>query len=398
MSFESSRSQADTVVPGESASPHAVSAVRGRTTTLPGFSEAGLTERALERYQVVRPLGSGGMGEVALVQDHDIDRTVAVKYLHADLAAPNLIARFVEEIRTVGHLEHPNIVPIHDAGRDEAGRYFFVMKHIEGETLESIIDKLRAGDPAYVARYTFLQRVEIFIGILNALKFAHEKGYVHRDVKPANVMVGHSGEVVLMDWGITKSLLPAPAALPAEGAVERPRDARLVATQFGAVIGTPEYMSPEQAAGRNDQVDARSDLYSATVLFHELMFLEHYLDGCNTIEEKLAGVQLKSPKGWKGYGRYPLPPGPYLYIAVKGMQKDPAKRFQSADELIERLRRVQEGTAPVQCAVTFMRRGATELTRFVDRNPMGAMVAFGAATLAALASFTGGIYWLAHVL
>jgi serine/threonine-protein kinase len=142
--------------------------IRGRGASLPGYSEVGLQERAMDRYEVVKPLGEGGMGEVSLVQDHDIDRRVAVKFLHSDIADPGMVARFIEEIHTVGQLEHPNIVPIHDAGRDDDGRYFFVMKHIEGETLGTIIAKLREGDPAYLARYTFLERVEIFIGILNA--------------------------------------------------------------------------------------------------------------------------------------------------------------------------------------------------------------------------------------
>ena len=268
-------------VPGPARVQQTSFTIHGRGASLPGYSEAGLLERSLDRYEVVKPLGEGGMGEVSLVQDHDIDRQVAVKFLHSDIADPALVARFIEEIHTVGQLEHPNIVPIHDAGRDDAGRYFFVMKHIEGETLGTIIEKLREGDPAYLARYTFLERVEIFIAVLNALKFAQRKGFVHRDLKPANVMVGRSGEVVLMDWGLSKSVdpehaLPAPKPSAPETHQSSPR---LVHTQMGSLMGTPAYMCPEQAAGRNDTVDARSDLYSACVLFHELMFLEHYLEG-----------------------------------------------------------------------------------------------------------------------
>jgi serine/threonine-protein kinase len=335
----------------------------------------------------VKPLGEGGMGEVSLVQDHDIDRRVAVKFLHSDIADPGMVARFIEEIHTVGQLEHPNIVPIHDAGRDDDGRYFFVMKHIEGETLGTIIAKLREGDPAYLARYTFLERVEIFIGILNALKFAQGKGFVHRDLKPANVMVGRSGEVVLMDWGLSKSVtgehaMP-PQAKDADGAEVHHSGARLVQTQAGSLMGTPHYMSPEQAAGRNDAVDARSDLYSACVLFHELMFLEHYLEGREELNDILAGVMTQPVNSsWiSGYNRYPKAPPAYLHIIIKGMQKDPALRFQSAEELIKRLRSVQDGSAPIQCAATFARRAASELTRLADRNP-GAVLMMGAGSAA----------------
>src|SRR6185312_9441186 len=140
----------------------------------------------------------------------------AVKRLLPDLTSPPILARFVDEIRTVGRLEHPNIVPIHDVGVDELGRYFFVMKYVEGETLESIIDKLAAGDPAYLAKYSVEVRIELFLGILHALEYAHAQGVVHRDIKPANVMVGRYGEVVLMDWGISKPIAekrdPAAAA------------------------------------------------------------------------------------------------------------------------------------------------------------------------------------------
>src|SRR5262249_60463772 len=154
--------------------------------------------------------------EVVLVNDRDIERQVALKRLLPELQDPALLARFVDEIRIVGRLEHPNIVPIHDVGVDELGRYYFVMKYVEGETLESIIEKLAAGDPAYVRTYSYERRIEIFLGLLHALEYAHSHGVVHRDVKPANVMVGRYGEVVLMDWGIAKPLAskrdPAAAA------------------------------------------------------------------------------------------------------------------------------------------------------------------------------------------
>jgi serine/threonine-protein kinase len=393
MSANATPNDAVTVVPGQSMSiPQTVFSIEGRNTSLPGYSEAGLVERAVDRYEVVKALGAGGMGEVALVQDHDIDRRVAVKFLHAELAQPALVARFLEEIRTVGQLEHPNIVPIHDAGRDEAGRYFFVMKHI---------------DPAYLARYTFLERVEIFIAILNALKFAEAKGFIHRDLKPANVMVGRSGEVMLMDWGLAKSTAAGRPALPAalslasspassDGEAPKASGARQVQTQAGSLMGTPQYMSPEQAAGRNDAVDNRSDLYSAAVLFHELMFLEHYLEGRDKLDDILAGVMTVPPRtAWTGYVRYPPAPPPYLHIIAKGMQKDPAKRFQSADELITRLRHVQDGTAPIQCVATATRRLATEYARLVDRSPGKAILLTAGGSALLIASTVGWLVrWL----
>src|SRR4029077_11444666 len=126
---------------------------------------------ARTRYEPSKVLGAGGMGEVVLVSDHDIDRKVAIKRLLPELTDQATLARLVDEIRTVGRLEHPNIVPIHDVGVDEAGRYFFVMKYVEGETLETIIEKLAARDPAYTARFSVEARIEIFLGLLHALEY-----------------------------------------------------------------------------------------------------------------------------------------------------------------------------------------------------------------------------------
>jgi eukaryotic-like serine/threonine-protein kinase len=147
-----------------------------------------VTLAARERFEELSSLGRGGMGEVSLAVDHDIDRTVAVKRL-AGTTDPDTLARFVEEIRIVGRLEHPNIVPVHDVGVDAEGRYYFVMKHLQGESLETIIERLRVGDAAAHARFSFAARARIVHAVLNALAYAHQRGFVHRDIKPANVMM-----------------------------------------------------------------------------------------------------------------------------------------------------------------------------------------------------------------
>ena len=143
-----------------------------------------------ERYHPLRRLGAGAMGEVSLEHDNDIGRTVAVKRLTADLDNSDGLVRFIAEVQTIGQLEHPNIIPIHDVGLDQDGRYYFVMKYVDGETLEAIITKLAAGDPDYHSRYPFEVRLEIFLGLLHALQYAHDQGVVHRDIKPADVAVG----------------------------------------------------------------------------------------------------------------------------------------------------------------------------------------------------------------
>ena len=331
------------------------------------------------RYEPVKLLGAGGMGEVVLVQDQDIARRVAVKRLLPEMTHPSVLARFIDEIRTVGRLEHPNIVPIHDVGIDDLGRYFFVMKYVEGETLESVIEKLRRGDAAYHARYSYEQRIELFLGVLHALDYAHAHGVVHRDIKPANVMIGRYGEVVLMDWGIAKPLAQtrdlatmAEAEIGEIGAASEGR-ARAFATRVGSILGTPAYMAPEQARGENDRIDARSDLYSATVLFHELLSLSHYLTDAASMEAMLATVAKEEQTMGKLLGlyhpAYGMPPAELLYFVCQGMARDPAARFQSAAEMIAGLENILAGKIKVQCHVTFTKRSARELGRFVDRRP-----------------------------
>ena len=205
-----------------------------RSTVLPRVEMVGAEPRlvlgAQRRYETVRRLGEGGFGEVLGARDNDIGRDVAVKRLHPGMRSPGVLARFAEEVRTIGSLEHPNIVPIHDVGVEENGDYYFVMKYVAGETLESIIDKLAAGDASVHARFGVERRVQIFLALLEAVAFAHSKGVLHRDIKPANVMVGAYGEVVLMDWGIAKRLRdpgPAPVELSPEASPASRRAATL---------------------------------------------------------------------------------------------------------------------------------------------------------------------------
>jgi serine/threonine protein kinase len=362
--------------PGLSVPPasRAARATLGPRTVLPELELAGGEPRLVSperpRFEELKLLGEGGMGEVALVKDADIGRTVAVKRLRPELQGPVAVARFADEVRTVGSLEHPNIVPIHDVGRDEAGRYYFVMRHVRGETLEQVIERLAAGDPAYVSRFSVEVRIEIFLGILHALSYAHQQGVLHRDIKPANVMVGRHGEVMLMDWGIGKRVGFRDLAVEADPQGGEPRR---LETAVGALVGTPDYMSPEQARGENDTLDRRTDLYSATVLFHELLSLRHLHADRKTLEETLEAVRTLevSPSALVA-----SMPAEWAHYIAKGLRIDRHARFQSAEEMIERIQKTLDGDVPVECPVTLTKRATREAGRFVDRHPMLAPLAF----------------------
>jgi serine/threonine protein kinase len=326
------------------------------------------------RYADVRPLGRGGMGEVALVDDRDIDRQVAVKRLLPEARHPGVVARFVDEVRTIGRLEHPNIVPIHDVGVDAEGRYFFVMKFVDGETLESVIARLRSGDPDAIARYDVPRRVEIFEGLLRALQFAHARGVLHRDVKPANIMVGRFGEVVLMDWGVSCRIgetHAGQAATPPE--VVASASERLSSTQDGAVVGTPHYMSPEQTRGAGEPLDARSDLYSACVVFHELLGLRHrHADAKSVMAVLIAVSKAEAPSSVGMFEAHPSQPdgvpAEFGHFLHRGLQREPADRWQSADQMLAELHAIGAGRCRVQCPVTFTKRAVTGLERLLDRT------------------------------
>jgi eukaryotic-like serine/threonine-protein kinase len=374
--------------------PHTPDATPARTTVLPRLETDGPVPRLVAqgklRYEHRRRLGEGGLGEVIGARDNDIDRDVAVKRMRHETASPATIARFVEEVRTIGRLEHPNIVPIHDVGVDERGEYYFVMKYIEGDTLERVIERLAAGDPEYHARYSFERRVQIFTALLEAVAYAHAKGVVHRDIKPANVMVGAYGEVVLMDWGIAKRLRDDGAATPEAPlgpsyAAAPGKRGPLFETREGDLIGTPAYMSPEQARG--ESVDERSDLYSLALLFHELLCLRHPLDSKGTLPMVLLDVVGEEVPLASLVSSPHQPPVPMdlSWFVRKGLAKGRAARYQSAAEMLARLERRAEGLVPVQCHVTFMRRLTLEATRFVDRHPL-----LATAVLAAMVVFTLG--------
>ena len=358
--------------------PRSSLAVSMRSTVLPRPAQAGESgreeaSRSEPRFVPVRLLGEGGLGEVTLVRDNDIERPVALKRLRDGAQGDELLFRFVQEIRTVGQLEHPNIAPIHDVGIDDQGRHYFVMRYVEGETLEQVIAKLAAGDPDYHRRFTFERRVQLFLGVLHAIEYAHSKQILHRDLKPANIMVGPFGEVVVMDWGIAKKKTARDEPPCPEAAAAAPAGARdeLYRTRHGTLVGTPAYMSPEQAAGRTGEIDERSDIYSLCVVFYELLALQHYLPGRTNTHEMLIAVceeehrmisHVRSP-------HQPNVPQELAWFLERGLAKEPGKRYASVAEMIDELQRVISGGFEVQCVITAMKRGGEGALRFVDAHP-----------------------------
>src|SRR5215203_573116 len=204
------------------------------------------------KYTFVKELGRGGMGAVYLAEDLELDRLVAIKVLNTPEITEDLRNRMVREAQIIARLEHPGIVPVHDAGTLPDGRIFYAMKFVRGSRL----DEYAAQNPP------LRDRLRKFQAACDAVAFAHAHGVIHRDLKPQNIMIGSFGEVLVLDWGVAK-------IKPQMNADEYGSDSDLHSSAFicgdtghGTVIGTRHYMAPEQARGEIDQLDERADVYS----------------------------------------------------------------------------------------------------------------------------------------
>jgi serine/threonine protein kinase len=191
------------------------------------------------KYTFVKELGRGGMGTVCLAEDRELDRLVAVKVLNTPEITEDLRDRMIREAQIIARLEHPGIVPVHDVGTLPDGRIYYAMKYVRGSRL----------DEYAAAGASLRDRLRKFQAVCDAVAFAHAHGVIHRDLKPQNIMIGAFGEVLVLDWGIAKIR-------------ENPRSSAVYKSMEGTILGTPNYMSPEQARGETDQLDERSDIYS----------------------------------------------------------------------------------------------------------------------------------------
>ncbi|MFI1766671.1 protein kinase [Streptomyces sp. NPDC020800] len=261
------------------------------------------------RYRLEQMLGQGGMAEVWLAYDLLLFRSVAVKMLRPELAADAAQwARFRREAVSAALLGHPSIVAVYDAGEDMAdgaSAPYLVMEYVEGVTLLQLVREKRITGPEHA--------LELTVGVLEALAHAHHHGIVHRDIKSANAMVSHEGMVKVMDFGIARSTDPTDTAL----------------TRTSMVVGTAEYLSPEQARG--EQVDRRTDLYSTGCLLYELLTgLPPFTgDTALTVAMKHVSEPPVPPSA-----HVPGLPGAYDTLVLRALSKDRGERYQTAEEML----------------------------------------------------------------
>lgn len=295
-----------------------------------------------KRYSVIREIARGGMGKVIEVEDNDLRRSVALKVLRKEmLDRKDLVERFLEEAQITGQLEHPNIVPVHEIGVDGRGNLYFTMKLVEGEELSSIIKRLKKKDPSAERAYPMSRLIDVFIKVCEGVAFAHSRGVIHRDLKPANIMVGRFGEVQIMDWGVAKIVGRKEDTADRAVVSDRQED-DASRTMAGSILGTPSYMSPEQARGEVNSMGPEADIFSLGVILYELLALKTpwTAETSAQVIDQVKNYDPETPTRAAPERRIP----PELdQLAMKCLEKAPNKRLGTAQDLIDNLRAWQEG-------------------------------------------------------
>lgn len=328
-----------------------------------------------DRYERGDEIARGGMGTVWEARETSLDRMVAMKTILGKQGSLEARARFIREATVLGRLEHPNIVPIYELGTDANGRLFYTMKKVVGRTLKEILSDLQRGDSTTLLEFKLEQLLSIFRKICDAVAYAHSRGVIHRDLKPENIMVGAFGEVLVMDWGLAKLSSEDLETDPLPGAFHPLTDDPSATSQSditlaGTVMGSPRYMSPEQAAGQGDQVDARSDIFSLGGILYAILTLQPPISG-STISEVLMNVRsgdiapptqvryqtrrrsgppVPAPDAKRSGDPLPHCPGGRVpeamsAVAMKALEYEPDERYQEVSEFSADVAAYQAGFA-----------------------------------------------------
>jgi non-specific serine/threonine protein kinase/serine/threonine-protein kinase len=350
-------------------------------------------------YRLIEKIGEGGMGVVYRAEQKEpVRRTVAIKLIRGGLDTAQVVARFEAERQALALMDHPGIARIHDAGTTEDGRPYFVMEYVAGDPITTYCDRRRLGTE---------QRLDLFLEVCDAVQHAHHRGVVHRDLKPPNVLVTEvdgKPAVRIIDFGVAK-------------ATRHKLTARTLVTQLGLAIGTPEYMSPEQASGSGLDIDTRTDVYSLGVLLYELLvgalpFSPEELRRV-AFDEALRRIREEDPPRpsqrlatlGDGSGESAAKRGTDLrtlnrelhgdldWIVMKALEKDRNRRYGSPAELVADVQR-HLADEPVQAGPP---SAVYRARKFVRRHRLGVAVA-ATALVALLATTVGTSYGLFRAL
>jgi serine/threonine protein kinase len=406
-------------------------------------------EQALRKprnYRIGEVVAKGGMGAIRDAKDLNLDRTVAMKVmLTGPDASPESRQRFIQEARVLARLEHPNIVPVHELGVDAEGQAFYTMKFVKGVTLKRVLEEIKGAKTEAIAKYPLANLLTLLQKVCDAVAFAHSKGVIHRDLKPENIMLGDFGEVLVMDWGLAKILQSSAGVAPAQSdevaamlsgieadvggkEAEGRQDASpalntppsvsgsdAIQTLEGRIMGSPHFMSPEQAQGRISDIDERADIFALGGILYNILTLSPPVIGAtvNEIFEKIRQGQITPPSTFNKtaskqarkdhsadpeVGALPHCPGRRIpealsAVTMKALALKPEQRYQTVAEFQRDLAAYQGGFATSAEGAGTLK----QLTLLIKRNKREFSLA--AAALTALLAVAGGfMFKVTHTL
>src|SRR5579875_1458169 len=332
------------------------------------------------RFRILRFHAKGGLGEVYVAEDVELHRQVALKRMQDRHGAhPESRARFLLEAEVTGGLEHPGIVPVYGLGHYDDGRPFYAMRFIKGDSLKEAIDRFHHGESAGRSageRMLGLQKLlRRFLDVCNAIAYAHSRGVLHRDIKPGNIMVGQYGETLVVDWGLAKVV--GTRERSDEATLRPPSASGTGETLPGSAIGTPAYMSPEQAAGRIDRLGPASDVYSLGATLYCLLTGRAPVEG-GELDDILRRVQAGDVQPPRQV--VPDLPRALEAICLKAMAREPEARYPSPRALAEDIERWL-ADEPVSA---YPEPWSMRLIRWARRHQAGVASAVAAVAVAAV--------------
>lgn len=289
------------------------------------------------RYRDFKPLTQGGEAILRTCLDENLGRTVVMKTLQPQFQNLDTYQkRFLREARVTAQIPHPATIPVYELSRDADGNPYFTMKKLGGRDLCDILDQISAGHAPTLEQFGLDQLINVLIHVGQCLAFSHAKGVVHRDMKPANIMIGDYGEVMVLDWGLAKVW-----DMKDDDDVDqliRSGQQRIAGrlTGKGDVQGTPFYMSPEQATETGD-VDERTDIYNMGIILFEVLTGESYMSGrnFNEIKRKILEDPIREPRSVAPRKKIPRE---LNAICIKALQKDKKDRYQNMSQMVDDLR------------------------------------------------------------